>query len=261
MKGHTCEHGVGDICLKCGKIHINGHRNKKNTDKTKQKISQKVRYNYQNNLVNKINFGLPGHTKDCGHGIPCKLCGKIHIYKRGGLIGHNYEHGTGDVCKKCEQVHFNPFIGKKHTEEWKQKSSKKSLNLWHTKRENMLDAFYTSNKRKPNKFEKNFLNYCLSIGLTNISYVGNGKFWIAVPQELREKNRAINPDFILTPFSKTKTVIETMGLYWHSPENICKREAVYQKAGINCITITDEEFYNCPELVNQKLEQLKVGCK
>lgn len=151
-------------------------------------------------------------------------------------------------------------LGKKQTEKTKKKIQKSALNQWKVKREKMLNALHTSRNKKPNNFEKNFLKHCRNVGLTLVEYVGDGSFWITVPKEVQKENRAINPDFVVTPFSETKTVIETMGVHWHSPENIQKREQIYQKAKINCIIITDEEFYNYPEIVNQKLEQLGAKC-
>jgi len=123
-------------------------------------------------------------------------------------------------------------------------------------KERMLKSRCNSYNKRPNKFEKNFLKYCLNIGLTNISYVGNAEFWLTVPKKFQKTAQAINPDFILTPFSKTKTVIETMGTYWHSKSNIIERKLMYQELGIRCIVITDNEFYNHQNLVYDKIKPI-----
>lgn len=55
MKGHTYDHGIGDICKKegCGKVHIDYFRGKKHTDKTKGNISQKLKDMFKTGLIPK----------------------------------------------------------------------------------------------------------------------------------------------------------------------------------------------------------------
>lgn len=168
---------------------------------------------------------------------------------------------TEEERKQWKQKNREGNLGKKQTKKTKEKIQKSALRQWKIKREKMLNSLHTSRDRRPNIFEKNFFKYCKNIGLTSIRYVGNGSFWITVPKEIQIEGRAVNPDFIIAPFSKTKTVIETMGLYWHTSENIQKRKQIYQKSGINCIVITDEEFYGHPGSVNQKLKQIWEICK
>lgn len=241
MTGHSFDHGKGDVCKKCGKIH--------KSPKVKGKT-----------------VGFKGHNHDHGKGDICKKCGKIHI---AGFRGHTLDHGCSDICRKCGKVHKAGHFGKndgwsrgltKETSEILKENSKKiqicKLKMWQTQREKMIKAMHFSRNRRPNKFENAFLKYCHNIGLTNIKYVGNGKFWVSIPKKFKKHGQAINPDFILTPFSKTKTVIETFGLYWHTKENIKERMVIYQELGIVCIGVTDKEFYNNQEIVEEKLKPL-----
>lgn len=239
--GHNFDHGRGDICKKCGKIHN----------------SPKVR--------GKTHGGL-GHSYDHGKNEPCKLCGKIHIT---GFRGHNVDHGRGDICKKCGKIHKAGHFGKKdgwsrgltkETNEILHQNSKKiqicKLEMWRKQRDKMIKAMHFSRDRRPNKFENAFLIYCQNIGFKKVKYVGDGSFWVSIPEKFKMYGQAINPDFIVLPFSKTRTVIETAGVHWHSKENNSLRLSIYDEAKINCILITDEEFYNFPKIVEDKLKPL-----
>jgi hypothetical protein len=57
IRGHNYDHGKGDICQKCGKVHIDGFRGKKHTDETKKKMSRKLRG------IAPWNKGLKGYKK------------------------------------------------------------------------------------------------------------------------------------------------------------------------------------------------------
>jgi len=87
-------------------------------------------------------------------------------------------------------------------------------------------------------------------------YVGDGKHWI------RTKMGPRNPDFIISPFSESKCVIELFGAigYWHTDEEANNLIAAYSELGVHSLIVTDTCIYSArrraitKELVNQFFE-------
>lgn len=117
MKGHTYDHGTGEPCVKCGKVHI-----KLKTAESRLALSQRMS---KRNKGHHWNKGIPKsaesrqklsisaksfYNSDAGKKIQRERASKS-------FAGHNYEHGKGDVCKKCGNIHINPNIGKTLTSE------------------------------------------------------------------------------------------------------------------------------------------------
>ena len=88
-----------------------------------------------------------------------------------------------------------------------------------------------SQRRKPTSIERIFSDMCKEYNLP-FKYVGNGEIWIARK----------NPDFI--NINGKKQVVEILGSYWHTKEEIEERTKHYAKYGFECINIWDYELKN-----------------
>jgi G:T-mismatch repair DNA endonuclease (very short patch repair protein) len=126
----------------------------------------------------------------------------------------------------------NPFYGRQHTEETKQK-------LRAAYRKRCLENRYRILKTRPEKslekfIEDNKLPY---------TYTGNRKFWI----------EDVNPDFVNT--NGEKKVLEVLGCYWHNcpihfPTKGCqsnrktdsRKELIYKKYGYVCVQIWEHDL-------------------
>jgi hypothetical protein len=87
----------------------------------------------------------------------------------------------------------------------------------------------------PNKIESVASEVMPSV----VKYMGGGDFWI------RTRLGPKNPDFVVTPFSETKKVIEIFGGIgvWHSKEEALDVICAYKEVGVYCLVITDNCFY------------------
>ncbi len=122
-------------------------------------------------------------------------------------------------------------------------------------RKNLLSSFKTRD-RKPSNFEKLFKEECKHRNLKDIRYTGDFDLWITVPPEFEDRitYHAINPDFVVKPFSQTKKLIELWGLYFHTDEEKKIREQLYNHLGYQSLFITDKEFNEDLERSMQKVE-------
>lgn len=173
-----------------------------------------------------------------GHPVSCEIRRKIAIG-----VSKAWDSKTDEEKEKLKQKNREGNLGKKHKEETKEKIRLSVLDQWQTQREKMLKSIHVGKKTKPNKFEKAFLMLCQKNEIDNVQYVGNGEFWITVPKKYQNIQSAVNPDFIIEPFSESKAVIELMGLHWHSKSDIERRHNIYKKLNIHHLFITDKNFY------------------
>ena len=88
---------------------------------------------------------------------------------------------------------------------------------------------------KPSSYEIKVIN----LRIKDLEFVGDHKFWITFENG---KNKC--PDFVLRPFSKTHTVIEVWGRYWHDKNGDDYRlvQEEYKKLDYNVLFLFDEDF-------------------
>ena len=98
---------------------------------------------------------------------------------------------------------------------------------------------------KPNNCETILINLFRELELP-YKYVGDYKFWI----------EGKNPDFINT--NGEKKLIEMFGHYWHLPEEIPTRKALFKKHGFDTLIIWDTELDDMAK-VTQKIERFENG--
>lgn len=261
IKGHNYDHGKGDICKKCGKLHIR-------TKETREKISKTLLGHFVSEETRrKISIGCKGHAPSSttfrkGH-IPWnkgltketdprvkKLSDSVRkSYQTGKHIRYNPKIYTKERNKKLSKTK----IGHEVSDTTRKKIKLGVEKRWEKDRVRLLHAI--RNTSRPTKLEIDFLEFCKENGLSNVKYVGNGKFWFNVTKEFRHIQRSVNPDFILEPIKKTRTVIETMSKYWHPKKDRELRKQIYDALDVNCIIITDEQLYNDIDGVKQKLKE------
>lgn len=75
----------------------------------------------------------------------------------------------------------------------------------------------------------------------NVEYVGNHSFWITLKNK-DNKTFYKNPDFIISPFSINKKVIEVWGNWWHRNDDIESLKNAYFKKGIKVLFLRDEDM-------------------
>lgn len=197
---------------------------------------------------NKLSESKKGHTvsEKTREKISISNTGKHLTDKAKQVIGLKnslaWSLKTDSEKEKINQKNRNSNLGKVCSVETIEKLRIASKEQWRTKRDQMLLSLLFVKNVKPNKFESKFLETCKENKINNIRYVGDGTFWITVPKEFRYLKFALNPDFIIEPFSKNKAIVETIGLHWHSDEDILLRKNIYEKLGIKYLFITDEQF-------------------
>jgi hypothetical protein len=140
------------------------------------------------------------------------------------------------------QKNRESHMGRKSTDVTIAKLQIAAKEQWRTMRDQMILSLQNIRDVKPNKFELKFLKMCEENKIDKIKYVGNGTFWISVPSEFRHLKLAINPDYVIEPFSKNRAIIETIGLHWHNVEDIALRKNIYEKLGIKYLFVTDKQF-------------------
>lgn len=157
---------------------------------------------------------------------------------------------------------LNPFSGKVHTQETKDRISKNKIGV-KTKRiytplsgevkkqisdglkskwqdesfaKEMLGKLYV----KPNKSELRLQDLLNEKFPGRYKYVGNGQIFIG----------GFNPDFIDL---KNKKIIELYGEYWHKGKEIrdAKRIKVIESYGYKVLIIWDSEFVSIPQLLKK----------
>jgi hypothetical protein len=84
----------------------------------------------------------------------------------------------------------------------------------------------------PNNCEKTII----SLQIPSVKFVGDAAFWI------RLKNRAKNPDFLITPFFETYKVIEFFGDFWHTREEADELIAEYFEKHIQCLILFQDDL-------------------
>lgn len=200
----------------------------------------------------KIAVTLTGHT------VSLKTRHKIGV-GNSKVWNSKTEEEKGKLRQKNREANLGR---KKHNKISREKLRIAALYQWQKHRKKMLESMQVSRNVKPNKFELAFLTLCEENGLDNIKYVGNGKFWLTVPKKYQDIQYAVNPDCIVEPFSKSKTVIELIGLYWHSAADIKLRKSIYKDLGVYCLFITDKAFYERSSYVMNKVKEFvgEVGC-
>ena len=175
-KRHTYDHGRNEPCKKCGEVHVHYNLGKHLSKKQRKKISASLKQDY------KFKFphgGMKGHNWDHGKGDVCKACGKVHVHPNSGrrfskerrkqlsitlrgrlpsygFRGHNYSHGRGDICLKCGEVHIAGMLGKQMsiasrnsistTKRWKRMNEEKILAIFTPKNDTKLLDIISSNE-------------------------------------------------------------------------------------------------------------------
>lgn len=78
----------------------------------------------------------------------------------------------------------------------------------------------------------------IAMNIPHLQYVGNGKLW------LKLKHKTCNPDFIVTPFEETKSVLEVFGGlgYFHTKAEAKTLAKQYKKIGVRCLIIFDDDL-------------------
>ncbi|MFA5623244.1 MAG: hypothetical protein WC981_03380 [Candidatus Dojkabacteria bacterium] len=89
----------------------------------------------------------------------------------------------------------------------------------------------------PNKCELYLLQFLPDF----VKFVGDGSFWVMLGD-----GKSKNPDFVVRPFRKWRSVIELFGEHVHSPEEEAFVIDLYKSAGVRCLVIW------CKELSSKK---------
>ncbi len=84
-------------------------------------------------------------------------------------------------------------------------------------------------KRRPTSLERTFISMCAKYSLP-YRFVGDGQIWI----------NKLNPDFINT--NGQKQLVEVLGRYWHTDDEVAGRVAHYARYGFSCVTLWEEEL-------------------
>lgn len=103
------------------------------------------------------------------------------------------------------------------------------------KREMFLKNLFCTSK--PTSIERKFMVICEEQGFP-FRYVGNGSFWIG----------NLNPDFINI---QNKQVIETLGEYWHTENEVAERAKRFVKYGYQPLMIWQSELKDEEKIVNK----------
>lgn len=95
------------------------------------------------------------------------------------------------------------------------------------------DSLRVIRNRRPSRLEKKVIDLCVE----RLEYTGDGQFWVTL--EKRHKN----PDFVVRPFRLSKRVVEVFGGlgYFHTREEAVELTAAYQKLGIECLVLFEDE--------------------
>ena len=93
--------------------------------------------------------------------------------------------------------------------------------------------------RKPTSIEKEFMAICDEYDFP-FKYVGDGKYWIGNPPR--------NPDFINR---RHKLIIETLGEFWHTEEEVKERKQHFCKYGYESLMIWQSELEDEMAVVNK----------
>ena len=127
----------------------------------------------------------------------------------------------------------------------KEKMTQSIIDLW-----NDPNSIYNSpnygqfSKMEPNKVEQKIVD----MNIEGVKYTGNFNHWITFKDNYRK-----NPDFIITPFSKTKKVIEIFSGkgFYHTEEELEWMLKSYNELDIKCLFFWDYE------IKNKNLQQIK----
>jgi len=97
-----------------------------------------------------------------------------------------------------------------------------------------------SHMQKPTSIERHFMRICEEQDFP-FDYVGDGAFWIG--------NR--NPDFINM---ETKLIVETLGEYWHTVEEVGEREKYFKACGYKSLMIWQNDLKNEEDVIERVRE-------
>jgi G:T-mismatch repair DNA endonuclease (very short patch repair protein) len=219
--GHT----FGGSCKSCGEFHCGGVHPLEGTHLSEEQKRNLSEHN-----------GMKGHTYG---GIPCLLCGDIHV---NGMKGKHHKEESkklmsvkGKGRKQSESQIKNSAIartGLKRPEKTKQKLSQAQKRLWNDKtyREDQLRKIFHNLTTRPTRPEKRFTSISEKHDLGYL-YTGDGSCFIG----------GCNPDNI---HSTLKKIIEINGDYWHKDgqNNDKKRAERFAKYGYDTLFIWEHEL-------------------
>lgn len=147
----------------------------------------------------------------------------------------------------CSKYCFNQWI-KKKWEDNPELLSKRTEKMRITREKTMssrLNKFIKFDNRKQNRIEF-FIDWLCP----GAKYTGNRSFCI---QFKNGKNKF--PDFVVNPIEETKKIIEVAGNYWHTKEEMNEVVRNYREVGYDCLVIWEEEIYNAPNQVINKIRK------
>jgi len=89
----------------------------------------------------------------------------------------------------------------------------------------------------PNSWEQKIID----LNLNNVKFVGDHSFWVT-----GKNGEDKNPDFIVTPFSKTHKIIEMWGWYYHNliGEKWEDKKALYDELKYKSLFLFDEDIHS-----------------
>ena len=208
-----CACGCGGRVAKLGNKYIKGHHmrgkkiwNKgltKETDERVKKQGETYKERYANGEIDEI--WSKGKTKE----------DDPRLMQLSESLLDFYQSDEGIELKirfsKNEKGEGNPFYGKQHTDEAKERMKEKH-STEEVKEKHRQDR---KNQKFPNHHTDIELR-CEEFSVKNsipVVYTGDSSFWIPVKNNGK---KCVNPDFILYA-NRKKFVIELLGDYWHSP--------------------------------------------
>jgi very-short-patch-repair endonuclease len=98
----------------------------------------------------------------------------------------------------------------------------------------------------PNKLEKHIAEI-----FPSLTYVGDGKLWIAIGNGKRKC-----PDFILSGSNK---LIEIWGDYWHKGQSREDAKGVFEQAGYECLIVMGSEIRKDKEATMKRMNNFLKG--
>ena len=197
---------------------------------------------------------LKFYTDDLKKVTVCEICGKVfeHNNNSGHYAMHNgtnpFTNGNGFITRSANKNYCNKISKRmslnnpSYKDEVKQKIGKswqKTFLAKSEKEQNKIRQRWI-NLPKYNANPTSFEQKIIDLGIKDIAFTGNGKFWLTLGKKDSGKKWSKNPDFKIR---RQRKVIEVGDIcYWHSEEEIQKVINAYKKINFECLYLTNDDF-------------------
>lgn len=197
---------------------------------------------------------LKFYTDDLKKVTVCEICGKVleHNNNSGHYAMHNgsnpFSNGKGFETRSINKEYCNKISERmiinnpSYKDEVKQKIGKswqKTFLAKSEKEQNEIRQRWINLPKynaKPTSFEQKIID----LGIKDIAFTGDGKFWLTLGKKDSGKKWSKNPDFKIR---RQRKVIEVGDIcYWHSEDEIKKVIDAYRKIDFECLYLVNEDF-------------------